>query len=86
MATRHWTPEQRAQQSKIIRQWQPWNKSTGALTPIGKAIASRNAFKGGVRAMMRGMSALMRDQQEFLKPHALQKQKNCIHTLKNFKM
>jgi hypothetical protein len=67
MAARHWTPEQRAQQSKKIRQWQPWNSATGARTPEGKATASRNAFKGGVRAMMRGMSALLREQREFMK-------------------
>lgn len=67
MAARHWTPEQRTQQSKKIRQWQPWKKSTGAKTPKGKAIASRNAFKGGVRPMIRGMSALLREQREFMK-------------------
>lgn len=63
---RHWTPEERAQQSAIIRQWQPWNKATGACTPEGKAIASRNAYKGGVRAMLREMSALLREQRHRL--------------------
>jgi hypothetical protein len=59
-----WTPERRAKQSALIQTWKPWDKSTGARTPEGKAIASRNAFKGGFRAMMREMSALLRDQRE----------------------
>ena len=32
MAARKWTEKQRAQQSKKIRQWQPWDKSTGATS------------------------------------------------------
>ena len=67
MAARHWTPEQRAQQSLKIRQWQPWTKSTGARTPEGKARSSRNAFKGGWRSELRRMAALLRDQREGLK-------------------
>ncbi len=47
MATRKWTAEQRKHQSLKIRQWQPWQHSTGAKTIEGKARASRNAFKGG---------------------------------------
>jgi hypothetical protein len=61
-----WTQERRAQQSLKIRQWQPWTRSTGARTPEGKAASSRNAFKGGWRAELRRMSALLRDQQEGL--------------------
>lgn len=67
MAARYWTPEQRAQQSAKIRQWQPWNKSTGARTPEGKATPSRNAFKGGVRALLRDMAKILREQQEYIK-------------------
>ena len=67
MAARPWTPEQRTQQALKIRQWQPWNKSTGARTPEGKAIVSRNAYKGGFRAMMRCMSALLHEQRDCLK-------------------
>ena len=67
MAAREWTPEQRAKQSAKIRQWQPWAKATGARTPDGKAIASRNAYKGGVRVMLREMSALLREQLDMLK-------------------
>lgn len=67
MAARQWTPEQRAQQSVKIRLWQPWTRSTGARTPEGKAGSSRNAYKGGVRAMLREMSALLREQRDGLK-------------------
>lgn len=63
---RHWTQEERARQSKLIRQWQPWTKSTGAKTAEGKAIASQNGYKGGQRAMMRGICALLRKQQRCL--------------------
>jgi len=48
-----WSPERKAKQSLAIRQWQPWVKSTGAKTPQGKAVVSRNAFKGGARPYMR---------------------------------
>ena len=64
MAARHWTADQRVQQAEKIRQWQPWTKSTGAKTLEGKAVSSRNAFKGGVRAMLREMSMLLRVQQK----------------------
>ncbi len=67
MAARQWTPEQRAQQSAKIRQWQPWNNSTGAKTNEGKTIASRNAFKGGTRALLRDMAKLLRKQKDCLK-------------------
>jgi hypothetical protein len=37
-----WTPEAKAEQSQRIRQWSPWQKSTGPTSAEGKAIASRN--------------------------------------------
>lgn len=43
---RHWTPEERQRQSEIIRQWQPWKKSTGPSTPEGKAMSSQNVLVG----------------------------------------
>jgi len=51
-----WTPERRAKQSQAIRQWKPWAKSTGAKTPEGKAVVSRNAFKGGHRPHLRQLA------------------------------
>lgn len=46
MAARQWTDEQRARQSAMIRQWQPWAKSTGARTLEGKAVSSQNVIVG----------------------------------------
>jgi len=40
-----WTPERRARQAELIRQWRPWERSTGARTPEGKAKSSQNARK-----------------------------------------
>ncbi len=51
-----WTTERRAKQSQAIRQWKPWSKSTGAKTPEGKAVVSRNAFKGGHRPYLRQLA------------------------------
>jgi len=38
---------QASDQSELIRNWQPWNRSTGPKTADGKAAASRSACKGG---------------------------------------
>jgi hypothetical protein len=64
---RYWTPEQRARQSAMLRQWQPWKQFTGARTPEGKVASSRNAYKGGLRSLLREMSALLREQRDGLK-------------------
>ncbi|MCP9760498.1 hypothetical protein EGI20_14485 [Aquitalea sp. S1-19] len=45
--TNGWTPERRARQAELIRQWQPWTRATGPKTEIGKAISSRNATQHG---------------------------------------
>ena len=39
---RNWTPEARARQSALIRSWKPWEQSTGATTPEGKAKSAQN--------------------------------------------
>jgi hypothetical protein len=57
---RHWTLAERQRQAELIRQWQPWRHSTGARTIEGKAIASRNAYKGSVRQL----SQLLRAQKQ----------------------
>jgi len=51
-----WTSERRAKQSQAIKQWKPWTNSTGAKTPEGKAVVSRNAFKGGHRPYLRQLA------------------------------
>ena len=63
---RHWTRAERQQQATQIRQWQPWQHSTGARTIEGKAITSRNAFKGGVRQQIKELQRLLRDQRSAL--------------------
>lgn len=40
-----WTDERRAKQAQRIHDWKPWEKSTGAKTPEGKAKSSKNAFR-----------------------------------------
>ena len=62
MMARKWTAEQRAQQAEKIRQWQPWQHSTGAKTIEGKARASCNAYRGGIRQQLKDINQLLRDQ------------------------
>ena len=59
---RGWTPERRLKQSLKIRQWRPWDNSTGPRTSEGKAASSGNAYRGGVRSMLNSMSELLREQ------------------------
>ena len=66
MAARQWTLEQRKQQALKIRQWQPWQHSTGAITIEGKAKVSRNAFKGGFRQRFKDINQLLRDQRNII--------------------
>jgi hypothetical protein len=47
---RHWTIEERQRQAALIRNWRPWEQSTGPKTPEGKAAASENARKHGLRS------------------------------------
>ena len=59
-----WTPERRARQAVLIRNWKPWERSTGPRTPEGKAKASRNADKGDTRGMLRAIARLLREQEK----------------------
>lgn len=56
-----WTPERRARQAELIRQWRPWEKSTGPISLEGKKRVSQNAWKGGVRPELRELAALLRE-------------------------
>ncbi|MBC7755406.1 MAG: hypothetical protein H7Z20_01960 [Bdellovibrio sp.] len=62
MAERIWTAEQRKQQSQKIRQWQPWQHSSGARTIEIKARVSRNAYKEGTRQLLREINLCLREQ------------------------
>jgi len=57
-----WTPERRARQEELIRRWRPWEESTGPRSAEGKAAVSRNAWKGGLRPLLRQVALLMREQ------------------------
>ena len=54
-----WTLERRARQATAIRRWRPWEQSTGPRTLEGKARASRNAYRGGVRRLQREIGRLL---------------------------
>ena len=54
-----WTPERRARQAELIRQWQPWAKSTGPKSPEGRQRVSNNAWTGGHRAQLRELSKMV---------------------------
>ena len=44
---RKWTPEQKAAQAEKIKNWKPWEKSTGPKTRGGKRRARMNALTHG---------------------------------------
>lgn len=41
-----WTSERRKRQSKLIRQFRPWERATGPRTPEGKARSAKNGSRG----------------------------------------
>ena len=44
----------------VIRNWEPWKRSTGPRTQAGKTTVGRNAYKGGVRARLRELRKLFK--------------------------
>lgn len=42
-----WTAERKARQSELIRNWKPWERSTGPKTSGGKMRSSQNALLHG---------------------------------------
>ena len=67
---RHWTLEERLKQSEAIRLWKPWESSTGAKSPQGKATSSKNATKTGdsvyVRELIKQMNSILREQKDLM--------------------
>ena len=64
--TNGWTEERRTRQRELIRNWKPWEKSTGPKTRQGKRRVAQNACKGGVRPMLRLVTQVLRDQEKCL--------------------
>jgi hypothetical protein len=68
---REWTPEQRQEQSRLLRDRQIWLKSTGPRTEQGKATSSRNArhadyeYRQAQRTEMRLITAYLRTQKSY---------------------
>lgn len=56
------------QQADLVRTWRPWEKSTGPRTAEGKASVARNAWRGGVREMLRELSRALGANREALGP------------------
>lgn len=64
---RRWTAEERLRQAQLIRNWQPWSKSTGAITAEGKACSSQNSFKHGLYTeSMKQLRAAIREQKKYI--------------------
>ena len=60
------TPEHKALRAELIKQWRPWEKSTGPKSPEGKEKAAKRGYKGGERQMMRQLGRALRNQKEYL--------------------
>jgi hypothetical protein len=48
--SKRWTPERRERQATLIRNWKPWERSSGPKTDEGKAATARNSRKHGMRS------------------------------------
>ena len=54
-----WTLKRRAKQAELIRQWKPWEKSTGPMSVEGKERVATNAWRGGHRAELRELTKMV---------------------------
>lgn len=55
-----WTPERRQRQAELVRGWRPWEQATGPTTEQGKAVSAMNAWRGGVRGVLRDLAKALR--------------------------
>lgn len=56
------TLEHRLAAQERIKRVQPSKSSTGPRTETGKAIVSRNAYRGGMRPALRELGRFLREQ------------------------
>ena len=61
-----WTAARGAKQARAIERWRRWTRSTGPRTAEGKAISSINAFRGGVRPLLRRFARELRELDDVL--------------------
>ena len=55
-----WTPEARERQAALIREWRPWEQSTGPVTRKGKRKSAKNWSKGGRGPLLKIMREIRR--------------------------
>ena len=61
-----WTLERRERQAELIKDWRPWEHSTGPRSEAGRAITSRNAWKGNRRGVLRELGRALQEQRQSL--------------------
>lgn len=65
---RQWTDEERKKQAEAIKNWKPWEKSTGPRTSYGKNRSALNALKTGERSVRQAQYAtLFRLNRDFIR-------------------
>ena len=66
-----WTLERRKRQAELIKNWRPWEKSTGPRTEKGKQASAQRGYKGGERKMLREFAQVLRKQKRVLEKLSL---------------
>ena len=56
------TPEHKALRAELIKQWRPWEKSTGPKSPEGKKKAAKRGYKGSTRPTIRKLAVALKEQ------------------------
>jgi len=73
-----WTPERRARAAEVARRVQPWRHATGPKTPAGKAISSKNGYRGGMREQLRALHRKVRATMKDFDAACLELEKNGL--------
>ncbi len=56
------TPEHRELRAQLIRQWRPWEESTGPKSQEGKQKSAKRGFKGNHRGLLLNLRKLLKSQ------------------------